>query len=95
VDAMQLSAYCGRPPRRRINGVRSHDRTSEGECRRKHIEDARETGNDELLSMGDMTQLLQMRLQKYQDAYTKMFEILSNVLKRISETRDVIAQNIK
>jgi hypothetical protein len=46
-------------------------------------------------SMGDMTQLMQMRLQKYLDAYTKMFEMLSNALKKIGTTSDNMVQNLK
>lgn len=46
-------------------------------------------------TMGDMTQLMQMRLQKYLDAYSKMFEMLSNALKKIAQTSDNMAQNIK
>ncbi len=71
------------------------NRSRERECRRNNIDDAKETRHDGLDSMSDMSQLFQMRLQKYLDTYTKMFEMLSNVLKRIGETKDAIAQNIK
>ena len=38
---------------------------------------------------------LMQRLQKYLDAYTKSFDVLSKILKRISVTADSIAQNLK
>jgi septal ring factor EnvC (AmiA/AmiB activator) len=44
--------------------------------------------------MDETTQLMQ-RLQRYLDAYTKSFEILSNILKRISATADSIGQTLK
>lgn len=44
---------------------------------------------------GDVTQLMQMRLQKYLDAYTKSFEMLSNILKKQSEASENTIRNMK
>src|SRR4249919_2144719 len=52
------------------------------------------TLEDQVGEMDEATQLMQ-RLQKYLDAYTKSFEVLSNILKRISVTADSIAHNLK
>jgi len=52
------------------------------------------TLEEQVGEMDETTQLMQ-RLQKYLDAYTKSFEILSNILKRISATADSIGQNLK
>ena len=52
------------------------------------------TLEDQVGEMDEATQLVQ-RLEKYLDAYTKSFEVLSNILKRISVTADSIAQNLK
>ena len=52
------------------------------------------TLEDQVGEMDEATQLMQ-RLQKYLDAYTKSFSVLSNILKRISATSDSIAQNLK
>jgi len=52
------------------------------------------TLEDQVGEMDEATQLMQ-RLQKYLDAYTKSFAVLSNILKRISVTADSIAQNLK
>ena len=52
------------------------------------------TLEDQVGEMDEATQLMQ-RLQKYLDAYTKSFAVLSNILKRISATSDSIAQNLK
>jgi hypothetical protein len=53
------------------------------------------SNQEHLDNMGDMTQLMQMRLQKYLDAYSKMFEMLSNVMKKMSATSASIVQNLK
>jgi nitrate reductase assembly molybdenum cofactor insertion protein NarJ len=50
---------------------------------------------DDLDALADMTAVMQMRLQKYLDAYSKCFEMLSNILKKTSETGDAIMQNMK
>lgn len=52
------------------------------------------TLEDQVGEMDEATQLME-RLQKYLDAYTKSFGVLSNILKRISVTADSIAQNLK
>jgi hypothetical protein len=52
------------------------------------------TLEDQVGEMDETTQLME-RLQKYLDAYTKSFAVLSNILKRISATADSIAQNLK
>ncbi len=52
------------------------------------------TLEDQVGGMDDATQLMQ-RLQKYLDAYTKSFEVLSDILKRISVTASSIAQTLK
>jgi ABC-type transporter Mla subunit MlaD len=52
------------------------------------------TLEDQVGEMDEATQLMQ-RLQKYLDAYTKSFAVLSNILRRISVTADSIAQNLK
>ena len=52
------------------------------------------TLEDQVGELDEATQLMQ-RLQMYLDAYTKSFEVLSNILKRISVTADSIAQNLK
>jgi ABC-type transporter Mla subunit MlaD len=52
------------------------------------------TLEDQVSEMDEATQLMQ-RLQKYLDAYTKSFAVLSNILRRISVTADSIAQNLK
>ena len=52
------------------------------------------TLEDQVGEMDEATQLMQ-RLEKYLDAYTKSFAVLSNILKRISVTADSIAQNLK
>jgi hypothetical protein len=52
------------------------------------------TLEDQVGEMDEATQLME-RLQKYLDAYTKSFAVLSNILKRISVTADSIAQNLK
>jgi hypothetical protein len=65
--------------------------TSNADTLRAIIEEMRtESG-----ALGDQTQLMQMRLQKYLDAYTKCFEMLSNIMKRISQTSEEMAQNLK
>ena len=53
------------------------------------------SSQDHLDTMGDMTQLMQMRLQKYLDAYSKLYEMLSNVMKKMFATSANIAQNLK
>jgi hypothetical protein len=45
--------------------------------------------------MGDMSSLMQMRLQKYLDAYTKCFEMLSNAMQKMASTSDAVVQNMK
>jgi methylmalonyl-CoA mutase cobalamin-binding subunit len=52
-------------------------------------------GGGGLDTMGDMSQIMQMRLQKYLDAYTKCFEMLSNVMHKMGNTSSQIAQNMK
>jgi ABC-type transporter Mla subunit MlaD len=52
------------------------------------------TLEDQVGEMDETTQLTH-RLQKYLDAYTKSFEVLSNILKSISATADSIAQSLK
>ena len=52
------------------------------------------TLEDQVGEMDEATQLMQ-RLQKYLDAYTKSFAVLSSILKRISVTADSIEQNLK
>jgi prophage DNA circulation protein len=52
------------------------------------------TLEDQVSGMDEATQLMQ-RLQKYLEAYTKSFAVLSNILKRISTTADSITQNLK
>ena len=51
--------------------------------------------NDTLDALGDMTQEQQIRLQDYLDIYTKIIEMLSNVLRKVSETQDSLISNIK
>lgn len=46
-------------------------------------------------TLEDTTQLMQLRLQKYLDAVSKEFEILSNILKRHSEVVSELIKNIK
>ena len=45
--------------------------------------------------LGDLTQLMQLRLQTYLDAYTKMFEALSNILGKIAQTQDSMVSHLK
>jgi methylmalonyl-CoA mutase cobalamin-binding subunit len=52
-------------------------------------------GGGSLDAMGDMSSLMQMRLQKYLDAYTKCFETLSNVMHKMARTSDAVVQNMK
>jgi hypothetical protein len=52
------------------------------------------TLEDQVGEMDEATQLME-RLQRYLEAYTKSFAVLSNILKRISVTADSIAQNLK
>lgn len=46
-------------------------------------------------TLADMTMLMQMRLQKYLDAYSRMFEMLSNVLRKIAATQTALIANLK
>jgi len=50
---------------------------------------------NKLDGMGDTTTLMQMRIQKYLDAFTKMFEMLSNALKKIAKTASDIIGHLK
>jgi hypothetical protein len=50
---------------------------------------------DDLDTLADLTMLLQMRLQKYLDAYSKSYEMLNNILKKIGKTGGAIVQNMK
>ena len=50
---------------------------------------------DHLDTMGDMTLELQMRLQKAVAAQNKSFEMLSNVMKKLSDTRASVVRNLK
>ena len=52
------------------------------------------TLEDQIGEMDETTQLIQ-RLQKYVDAYTNSFAVLSSILTRISEIADSIAQKLK
>ena len=64
---------------------------------RRAIEDLDATTatlEDQVGEMDETTQLMQ-RLQKYLDAYTRSFEVLSSILKRISTTAESIAQHLK
>ncbi len=52
-------------------------------------------GGSSLDSMSDLSQLMQMRIQKYLDSYTKAFEMASNVMHRIGSASGSIVQNMK
>lgn len=49
----------------------------------------------ELDSMSDLTQERQMRLQMHMEPYQKAFSMLSNIMKKVSDTQNNIVQNIK
>ena len=46
-------------------------------------------------SMSDLSQDQQLKMQQYQDVYTKTMEQISNVVKKIQQTQDAITQNMK
>jgi len=50
---------------------------------------------NDLDSRGDQTQLMQQRLQNYLERYTKCFEVLSIILRKMSDTSDGIVRNLK
>ena len=45
--------------------------------------------------LGEMSENTSLRLQLYQDRYSKFMSALSNIMKKISETQDQIIQNMK
>ena len=45
--------------------------------------------------MNDVSSLMQMRMQKYLDAYTKCFEMLGNIMIKVSNTGNQIVQSYK
>ena len=50
---------------------------------------------DKLLNLSDSGDILQMRLQMMMDRRSKFLEALSNMIKKVSDTEDVIVQNMK
>jgi hypothetical protein len=52
-------------------------------------------GGDVADSLGDMSTVMQMRMQMYMDSRTKCFEVLSNVLHKMGNTSGAIVQNLK
>jgi hypothetical protein len=75
--------------RQKIDNVSCTTRSS------KQLDAEIESQQRTLDSMGDVTQLMPMRLQKHLDSYTKMLEMQSNAMKKISQTMDDIAENMK
>jgi hypothetical protein len=53
-----------------------------------------EAQKGQLDTLGDLTTMVQMRLQKYLDSYTKCFEMLSNIMKKMADTSGTIAKNM-
>src|SRR5215471_14272723 len=51
--------------------------------------------NDKLDALGDAGQLRQLRLQTYMDDLSIVAAMLSNVLRKVSETQDSLISNIK
>lgn len=64
---------------------------------REHLERAKATDvpKDELDSLSELSELEQLRLQMIMDRRSKMIEMLSNLLKKMSETQDAVIQNLK
>ena len=62
---------------------------------RKDIEDAIATMKDDLDSLSDLSEEESLRLQMAMDRLSKLMSTLSNILKKISDTTDSIAANLK
>lgn len=50
---------------------------------------------DDIDSLGDLTEMQQLRLQVYMDRRQKAYEMLSNVMKKQSDMQDTIIGNLK
>lgn len=50
---------------------------------------------DELDSLSEISEMEQLRLQVIMDRRSKMISMLSNLMKKMSETQDAITQNLK
>jgi hypothetical protein len=50
---------------------------------------------DELDTLSEISEMEQLRLQMIMDRRSKMIEMLSNLLKKMSETQDAITENLK
>jgi hypothetical protein len=55
----------------------------------------RGASKEELDSLSELSELMQLRLQMLLDRRAKMIEMLSNILKKLSETQDAIIGNLK
>ncbi|MBK8605467.1 MAG: hypothetical protein IPN82_01110 [Chitinophagaceae bacterium] len=49
----------------------------------------------DLNSLNEMSELDQIRLQMYMDRRSKMMETLSNLMKKINDTKEDIIKNMK
>ena len=53
------------------------------------------TDKDDSDSLGDLTEMQQLRLQMYMERRQKAYEMLSNIMKKQSDTQDAIIGNLK
>ena len=60
-----------------------------------HAAGAKETANSDLDSLSEMGEMESFRLQQHQDRLAKVMEMMSNLIKKTSETSSIIAQNLK
>lgn len=51
--------------------------------------------NDEMKSIGEMSEMTSLRLQMAMDRRSKIISTLSQMMKKISTTQDILVQNIK
>jgi putative addiction module CopG family antidote len=59
------------------------------------LETVRDELNDKLDSMSEMGEMMWLRLQMQMDRRSRMFQTLSNILKKMSDTQSCLIQNLK
>ncbi len=59
------------------------------------LQDIRDDLMSRLDSMGDISEMMTLRLQMAMDRRSKMMSTLSNIMKKISDTAEAITQNLK
>lgn len=58
------------------------------------VAQASASASRDLSAMSDVTMSQQMRLQMYMDAYSKTFEMLSNISKKVGQTQNTVIHNM-